>query len=118
MIDISKNYHARCGDDAIIYNTDAGGDYPVHGATFHHGIWHTDTWTSTGRNNKDEPEGDDDLIEVKPRIKRTLILGLYADGSTECYSTRDDADKCAAGPRVACVKIEIDVPHGTGLDDE
>ena len=52
---------------------------------------------------------------VKPRIKRTVWLNVYADKSGDYSQARSIAD-CMAGPnRIACVKVEIDCEHGEGL---
>lgn len=112
MIDINKQYTTRRGREVRIYATDGGGDYPVHGAIKQSdGTWEVDSWTNDGLYIKDDTRSED-LIEVPPRIKGWA--NIYADVCGFVHSSRGDADAAARPDRIACV--EIDVPHGHGLD--
>ena len=55
-----------------------------------------------------------DLIEVKPRIKRTIWLSIYED-CTLSSSSKEEADHYDGDDRLACIKVEIDVEEGEGL---
>lgn len=67
MISKDKKYRTRDGKEARVYATDAGGDYPIHGAVKDDDdTWNTKCWTEGGRNMED---WKDDLIEVKPKVK-------------------------------------------------
>lgn len=61
-----------------------------------------------------------DLVEVKPRIKKTVWVNVYnlpTDLPNEIilHPTRDKADKCAGEDRIACLKLELDFEEGEGL---
>ena len=68
------------------------------------------TW---GWNEKEKNKLD--LIEVKPRIKRTEWLNVYPLGSTRAYLSKAEADASAGLRRVACIPIVIDCEEGEGL---
>lgn len=118
MIDKEKKYTTRDGLEVRIYCTDGGGDYPVHGAMkLKNGTWYACQWRPHGRYHPDT-ESPLDLVEAKPRI--TGWVNIYDDGcglilsSRLIHSSREDADKVGRPGRIAC--IEIDVPHGYGLE--
>jgi len=115
-IDITKQYRTREeGYPALVYNTNGGGNYPVHGAVFKDGKWEIQQWTKSGKYLAFEDQSPLDLVEVKPRIKRTLWVNVYPDNVVE-HETKEKADKIARKyDRLACVKIEIDCEEGEGL---
>ena len=113
MIDINKKYRTRDGREVRIYAVDGGGALPVQGACRDDetGVWVLSRWKENGRISlSDFPS---DLIEVKPRIKRTMWLNLYA--REDRPSTKKEADEHAFDTRLACVKVEIDCEEGEGL---
>ena len=113
MIDINKKYHTRDGREVRIYATDGGGHYPVHGAIKKgDDYWDVAGWTINGASLPIVDSSD--LIEAKPRIKRTVWLNLYAH-TTITKSSRENADAMRAGACLACVKVEIDCEEGEGL---
>ena len=113
MIDINKKYRTRAGAEARIYAVDGNEPRPVHGAFKSQTGWVGSCWQQDGIQSVFE--GHYDLIEVKPRIQRTLWLNVYADKSGDYSQARSIAD-CMAGPnRIACVKGEIDCEEGEGL---
>ena len=113
MIDINKKYRTRDGREVRIYALDGDGTHPVHGACKHPetGGWVLQRWNEQGRISG--PDFPSDLIEVKPRIKRTMWLNLYA--REDRPSTKKEADEHAFDTRLACVKVEIDCEEGEGL---
>lgn len=111
MIDINKKYCTRDGREVRIYAVDGGGVHCVHGAVKNPEGWAMCSWMQRG--SEMPLEGSCDLIEVKPRIKRTMWLNLYA--REDRPSTKKEADQHAFDTRVACVKVEIDVEEGHGL---
>ena len=123
MIDITKAYRTRDGREVRIYSTDGHGRFSVHGAIKHEFGWQSAVWNAEGacwlvtsKNKTVSIQASDDLIEVKPRIQRTLWLNFYR--STECprvYWHKAQADMDAPSHRIACVKIEIDVEEGESL---
>jgi len=114
MIDINKKYRTRDGREVRIYAVDGGGMHPVHGSIKTSDGWRSFTWPSDGRIACDENCGD--LIEVKPRIQRTVWLNVYTGGvSIWMHSSKEEADLHAEPKRHACYKVEIDVEEGHGL---
>ena len=124
-IDINKKYRTRDGREVRIYATEGMGLYPVHGSIFisheHRDNWSghrfkgwsLECWLADGQHYQGNKEFD--LIEVKPRIKRTFWVNVYPDGVVE-HETKEHADKIARKyDRLACVKIEIDCEEGEGL---
>ena len=109
MIDINKKYRTRGGNEVRIYATDGRGLHAIHGAFKDHDEWRTCTWQENGVNFI--LEGPFDLIEVKPRIKRTMWLALYPKG-VAWFSSEDNlvGEDC-----LARVKVEIDCEEGEGL---
>jgi hypothetical protein len=116
MISKDKTYRTRDGREVRIYATDGGGGYLVHGAIYMDG-WQAHVWSGDGESMQyfDDERAKHDLIEVKPRIKRTVWMNLYPEFDWwNVYSTKENADKFA-NDRIACVKVEIDCAEGEGL---
>jgi hypothetical protein len=110
MIDIDKTYRTRDGREVRIYAVDGGGMHPVHGSIKTSDGWRSFTWPSDGRIACDENCGD--LIEVKPRIQRTVWLALYP--LDDVWVVSGDCTAVEKGC-LACVKVEIDCEEGEGL---
>ena len=114
MISKDKQYRTRDGREVRIYATD--GDYPfvVHGALKNEdGQWKPCQWLNRGCASI-MAQDDRDLIEVKPRIKRTLWLNVYED-DVHRFHTKQEAEDGSYKCRIACVKVEIDCEEGEGL---
>jgi hypothetical protein len=112
MISKDKTYRTRDGREVRIYATDAGlNKNIIHGASNdgEYG-WVPHAWLPNGEHASYTGY---DLIEVKPRIKRTVWINIFKKG-TLLHETREDAD-AALGVRLACVKVEIDCEEGEGL---
>ena len=111
MIDKSKQYRTRDGREARIYATDHSGTFPIVGAIFTDAQWLATSWTSEGTWSSAHSEGKADLIEIKPRIKRTVWVRVYDN-----YCTHSSVEPVDISPYcLACVKVEIDCEHGEGL---
>ena len=110
MIDINKQYRTRDGREVRIYATDGGGPKkPVHGAVKEKDGWYMLAWSKNGVvSNIDR---NLDLIEVRPRHKRTVWLHVWKNG-TVCAT--EESYYVPAG-RIACIKIELDFEEGEGL---
>ena len=123
MIDKDKTYKTRDGREVRIYATDGGGAYPIHAAYWGDENWVIMNWTENGKPScYNDDENGIDLIEVKPRIKRTVYLNVYnTEHPTEIeygnYPTKDMANIHAFTHRIACIKVEIDCEEGEGLND-
>ena len=113
MIDINKKYRTRDGHEVRIYALDGGEPRPVHGAFKSQTGWASCCWRRDGVQMVIHAGGPYDLIEAKPRIKRTMWLNLYA--REDRPSTKKEADEHAFDTRLACVKVEIDCEEGEGL---
>jgi hypothetical protein len=115
MIDINKQYRTRDGREVRIYATDEGcGVASVHGAIkTKDGIWHVYSWSEDGLSIFGR-ERDEDLIEVRPRHKRTVWVTVYPMNR---YQISDENIQCDIYPpkRIACIKVELDFEEGEGL---
>ena len=109
MIDKSKQYRTRDGREVRIYATDGYKDYPIHGAIMDHG-WCFHYWTEDGKGTTSRF----DLIEVKPRHKRTVWLNVYEKSISHWDSKELAADR-ASSDRIACIKVDLDFEEGEGL---
>jgi hypothetical protein len=122
MISKDKTYRTRDGREVRIYAIDGGvGKSMVHGATLDEAPgWFPRVWYPDGSHTEN---GDFDLIEVKPRIKRTFWTNIYGGKYFDpdkvgqaIFFSKEMADKFVIyADRVACVKIEIDCEKGEGL---
>jgi hypothetical protein len=120
MIDINKKYRTRDGREVRIYAMDGAECLPVHGAIkwvtgkgWEPDIagWRPCSWTKNGK-AVDGEEFSCDLIEVKPRIKRTVWLALYP--LDDVWIVSDDCTAVEKGC-LARVKVDIDCEEGEGL---
>ena len=112
MIDINKKYRTRACAEVRIYAVDGDEPRPVHGAFKSPTGWVVSSWRQDG--TQLDFGGHYDLIELKPRIKRTLWVNVFPH-TTAMFSHKLDADVYASSARLACVKVEIDVEEGHGL---
>ena len=121
MIDINKQYRTRDGRAVRIYATDGGAGSPVMGAVFYttpngQWWWESARWTEDGRYDFFGRETENDLIEVRPRHKRTVWVNVYGPRVVpEACSSKERADLAAACGRIACVKVDLDFEEGEGL---
>ena len=112
MIDINKKYRTRACAEVRIYAVDGDEPRPVHGAFKSPTGWVVSSWRQDG--TQLDFGGHYDLIELKPRIKRTLWVNVFPH-TTAMFSHKLDADVYASSARLACVKVEIDCEEGEGL---
>ena len=118
MIDINKKYRTREGHEVRIYATDGKGRKSVHGAYFDNYVkgWVSLVWTEHGKVDVYQELQPMDLIEVRPRHKRTVWLNVYGSGVVpEACSSKERADLAAACGCIACIKVELDFEEGEGL---
>jgi len=116
MIDKSKTYRTRDGREVRIYATDGRDFYPVHGAIDQGDGWQQNCWTKNGQHslNKTTCYDGSDLIEVRPRHKRTVWLNVHPDNEYAAFGERAEADEVAY-ERIACIKVDLDFCEGDGL---
>jgi len=114
LVSIDKTYKTRCGYDVKIYAIYKDQHFKVHGAYFEDGSWTQASWKLDGTHPY--PNRVLNLVEVKPRIKRTYWVNLYPNiDYVNAHSSRARADGAASSGRIACVKREIDCEEGEGL---
>ena len=117
MIDKNKVYKTRDGREVRIYATDGAMPRPVHGAvkSSYDSTWHSFQWHEDGRLVHNILAVDlSDLIEVRPRHKRTVWVNVY-DKAICDFRTKEDADRYAGDTRIACIKVDLDFEEGEGL---
>lgn len=114
-ISTEKKYRTRDGREVRIYAVDGTGNIAVHGAILNAGKWVPRSWFEDGSFYQ-LSQTDEDLIEVRPRIKREVWVNVYpSDRRYGCHSSRIGADEGGTADRIACVKIVIDCEEGEGL---
>jgi len=117
MIDKNKTYKTRDGREVRIYATDGGGCWPVHGAikTKDSGVWVNYCWSANGSALYSEL----DLIEVRPRHKRTVWLTVWSFNYIQVMSTPEwQISKSGRSGEIpyACIKVNLDFEEGEGCD--
>lgn len=115
MISMDKTYRTRDGRDVRIYSVDGRLGREIHGAVLNFdGQWDAVAWVLDGCFHP-FTENSFDLIEVKPRIQRTVWANVYAN-KVVYHPTKELAKECGSKTtRLACVKVEIDCEEGEGL---
>jgi hypothetical protein len=119
MINGYREYRTRDGRQVRIYATDGDGCFPIHGAVEKSAgsdRWTFRCWREDGSASI-AGQSANDLIEVKKRHKRTVWLNVYDMGVDYygAYPTRPMADANRNGPRIACIKVDLDFEEGEGL---
>ena len=109
MISLDKQYRTRDGREVRLYALDGALPYSIHGAIKTEHGWVRASWALNGEENLGA--NNLDLIEVRPRIKRTVFLHVF-ENSTVCAA--EDAYYKIAN-RLACIRVEIDCEEGEGL---
>jgi len=112
IVSYLKKYKAKNGLEVRLYAGEGAGRYCVHGAIKNGDGWHIRKWTKYGKASTKDHEND--LVEVKPRIKRTVWINIDRQ-TDDFWHTKKSADENASKHRVACVRVEIDCEEGEGL---
>jgi len=119
MIDINKKYRTRDGREVRIYATDGDGSgSAIHGAVKNFYGWVATVWNPDGKCHwgagcYGDPTPANDLIEVRPRHKRTVWLNVFHH-NVMAFFTSEGAKSNGYG-RIACIKVELDFEEGEGL---
>ena len=114
-IDPNKTYQTKSGCEWRYYGENGNGQ--IHGAFKDNlCLWRVDVWGENGEYFRHH-DSSMDLVEVKPRIKRTYWFNIYENSSYDICTvgTREFVDKWDHPNRFACVKVEIDCEVGEGL---
>ena len=125
MISKDKTYRTQDGREVRIYATDGFGNQCVHGAyRDKNGEWAMWLWGINGEPTNIIKYGEDalDLIEVKPRHKRTVWLNVYGE-HISVHEEKYHADASitinswvgGTLDRIACIKVDLDFEEGEGL---
>lgn len=112
MISKDKTYRTRGGREVRIYATDGGDGTAIHGSFKEGDRWQIVNWKSDGQFYEFH-ESHLDLIEVKPRHKRTVWLHVF-NTSTVCAT--EDAYYDITN-RIACIRVDLDFEEGEGLTE-
>lgn len=123
MISKDKQYRTRDGREVRIYATDGVGECPIHGAIKGHLGWSAALWREDGKCHwcsssfgYGPPTPNFDLIEVKPRHKRTVWLNVFeGDGGVGAFTMKEAADSFNSRRRIACLRLDLDFEEGEGL---
>jgi hypothetical protein len=121
MININKTYRTHDGREVRIYATDGAEPTPVHGSIKSNidYQWHPYRWYNNGRSSHN-PRAFDmcDLIEVRPRHKRTVWLTVWSFNYIQVMNTPEwQISKSGRSGEIpyACIKVELDYEEGEGL---
>jgi len=115
MIDKNRTYRTRDGREVRIYATDGTDNQSIHGAVKDGNGWTIAAWYSDGVHARSNRNGPRDLIEVRPRHKRTVWLNIYGPTSFTSHISREQAEDEQDENRIACIKVELDFEEGEGL---
>lgn len=115
-IEMGKSYRTKDGREIRIYALDGGGSFPVQGAIENESGWGLMTWAIDGRSSWHDHHELKDLIEVKPRHRRTVWINVYPDSITRfAWNSKEVADREAHVGRLACIRVDLDFEEGEGL---
>jgi len=108
MIDKNSTYRTRDGREVRIYATDGVEGGEVHGSVKRSYGWCAETWPINGLHSVDSSL---DLIEVRPRHKRTVWLHVFK----HTIVAAEEPPLGNITTRIACIKVELDFEEGEGL---
>jgi hypothetical protein len=115
MISKDKTYCTRGGREVRIYATDGGDGTAIHGSFKEGDRWQIVNWKSDGQFYEFH-ESHLDLIEVKPRIKRTVWINVYDNEVIHGgWRTKEEAQGYHRNHCTACIKVDLDFEEGEGL---
>jgi len=115
MIDKTKTYTTSGGLAVSIYRTDAGGEFPVHGALLVDQRWVMSAWRADGRPAPFAPRQA--LVEVKPKHDVDLWINLYHNNEDGYFAASGACAKLlgARGLIFASVRLTREITEGEGL---
>ena len=117
MIEINKQYQLANGREFRLYAVDGGGLFPVQGAYLDpNGTWQVQFWTSEGRFSGSYPDHKFNLVEIRPRHKRTVWINCYPDlQNGVAYVNKPEADMMRSPNSIGCVECTFEFEEGEGL---
>lgn len=105
--DLTKPLQTRDGREVRIYATDAGGEYPIHGAVKEGQGWLHEGWSIRGELVRGL-ERCLDLVNVPQKNVRYLNIYPAEMDVIRTHATKELADSVAAIGRIACVRVEFE----------
>ena len=117
MIDKNSTYRTRDGREVRIYATDGDGSgSAIHGAIKNFYGWVATVWNPDGKCHwgagcYGDPTPANDIIEVRPRHKRTVWLHVFK----HTIVAAEEPPLGNITTRIACIKVELDFEEGEGL---
>jgi hypothetical protein len=106
----------RDGLPVRLYAVDGGSGFSVHGAIKNKDGWSAECWQADGTYSP-VGFGFNDLVEVKPRIRREYWVNVYSNCMGSFYEKYSDCEQIGTeNNAMARVKVVIDCEVGEGLD--
>jgi hypothetical protein len=112
MIDLKKQYRTKGGYKVKLNFIDGETVYGHYERW--ENFWCAGEWNINDGSYSKTGDSECDLVEAKPRIKKTVWLNIY-EYCFLCCSSKEEADHYDGDDRLACIKVEIDVEEGEGL---
>ena len=117
MIDLRKPVQTRDGKKAIVYATNRGGEYPVHGSVLIEEVWVQRNWTEKGEFDQDYlTSRDSDLVNVPAKmLKRRIYVTTWGERGWQVSDL--PISKVSIGAVVTALNfpVNIEIPEGFGL---
>lgn len=117
------SYDNNREEDVRIYETEAGGEFPILGASHDEGEWTPCRWTAYGIPESGRWGDGLKLAPVKFKLHR--VANVYRQGTyMKVFNSREqaDVDDVKGGPgkgaRIACVDFVVEGMEGDGLDPD
>lgn len=114
MIDVTKKYRTRHGDEVQVIAVGVEGIYDGTDSVVFLRDGELDSCEADGRYIKDRDD-DLDLIECKPRIKRDVWVNVYPTLTSYPFPSALHAKNARGVGCLACIKLTIDCEEGEGL---
>lgn len=104
-IEAGKFYRLRDGLKARIYATDGARQCPIHGSYFSEGQWHQGIWDASGAYSSSITSSLDIVSEWREPRRYEAWMNVYVHRCPVLFHTKEDADRCAGGDRIACIHL-------------
>ena len=117
---VGETYKLRDGREAVVLGEHEG---RLFGRVKIRSSWTGSDWRADtgfwGDSSRDGVTSSCDLMPpAGPRVKREMWVNAYETGFVTGHSSRAGADSANGFSRVACIRIELDIPEGYGVDKD